>query len=381
MVKSMVNHLIKILYLVPSLKKVGPTNQLYNLISSLDKTKFDITVITFSNKEQDEEYTKFLNLGLTICQLNFRSVITVMMDVYKLIRVVDQLNPNIIHTHLFRADLISAFFLKRFTRIATVRGEVTSGKHYLQEFGFLQGKLYSWLHALALKKINYVIAVSHAVNYDLKKSAIESTVINNGVDLKKFFRVDQNTKNDLRRKLNINNFNKVFISVGSLIERKRPEILIKSFLEIKNNRYLELLMIGDGTLKSFLEKKYYKYENIKFLGQKDNIANYLQASDYFISTSSAEGLPNSVLEAMGTGLPCILSDIEPHKEILNFDGKFNFLFELDNSKNIILKTNEILEKDYCEISNLFHNNVYYNFNMILMSDKYQQLYMDINKGE
>ena len=47
-----------------------------------------------------------------------------------------------------------------------------------------------------------------------------------------------------------------------------------------------------------------------------DVLPYLQAVDYFISASSDEGLPNSVLEALATGLPVLLSDIPSHREIL-----------------------------------------------------------------
>ena len=51
------------------------------------------------------------------------------------------------------------------------------------------------------------------------------------------------------------------------------------------------------------------------MGHISNIYDWLFMSDIFVSTSFSEGLPNSVLEAISCGLPTILSDIPPHKEI------------------------------------------------------------------
>lgn len=52
----------------------------------------------------------------------------------------------------------------------------------------------------------------------------------------------------------------------------------------------------------------------------ENSKQYYQAADILVSSSLAEGLPNTVLEAIACGMPCILSDIEPHKEIIEGEG-------------------------------------------------------------
>ncbi len=57
-------------------------------------------------------------------------------------------------------------------------------------------------------------------------------------------------------------------------------------------------------------------------GFKSNIYDYLKASDYYISASDVEGLANTLLESMTVGLPCVLSDIPSHKEVLS-KGKTN----------------------------------------------------------
>lgn len=365
--------MIKLLYLVPSLKKVGPTNQLYYMIQSLDRNIFDVSIITFSKKYNDDEYKKFMNLNINIIQLNMSSIYGILFGFIKIKNIVKKINPDIIHTHLFRADLIAAFFLSNYKRIATARGELTTGKHYIEELGFTIGIIYTKLHTIALRKIDQVVSISKAVSNDLNENNINNILINNGVDLDKYKQSSIKIKEQFRDKLNIKKDRKIFITVGSLIERKRPNILIKAFVNA-NISNTTLLVLGTGVMHDELINQYNHYENIVFLGFKKNVLDYLMLSDYFISVSSAEGLPNSVLEAASCGLPCILSNIQPHIEIIKIKDKDDFLVTLDNKNDLESKIKNIIDKDYNKLSNITRINIEKRFDSKLMSDNYQILY-------
>ncbi len=368
--------MINLVYLVPSLKNVGPTQQLYYIIKFLDRKIFNITLITFSNKNFDEELQKFEKLNLKIIQLNMHSFYGLLFGFVKIKYVLKEVNPDIVHTHLFRADLISGFCLKKYKRVATVRGELTSSDHYIQKFGYLLGTVYTKLHTLALKKIYNVVSISNAVKNDLEKNGIESTLIHNGIDLNRYKVYNNTQKEDLRQQFGIAHDKKVFISIGSLIKLKRPNILIDAFLKADVDNSI-LLVIGLGDMYDSLSFEYRGFDNIKFIGFSKEIDSYLGLSDYFLSSSSTEGLPNTVLEASATGIPCILSNIEPHKEILPIDKKSEFLFELDNVEDFVTKIKDILKKDYCGISSEFRQNIEIFFDAGLINEKYQKLYMEL----
>ena len=67
----------------------------------------------------------------------------------------------------------------------------------------------------------------------------------------------------------------------------------------------------------------------------------MKASDFYISASKSEGMPNSVLEALQFELPVILSNIEPHKEI-NSLGKIGVVFENNNENDLVNKIEKII---------------------------------------
>ncbi len=149
----------------------------------------------------------------------------------------------------------------------------------------------------------------------------EVTVITNGVDTEKFSPVrNQEEKNQLRDRLGLPADATIITLVGAVHPRKGTDLLIEawSYL-VKDFPDLHVLLIGPrydkirDELKEFSNKietiinNSERSDQIHFLGQIDEVAQYLKATDIFVFPSKREGMPNAVLEAMATGLPVILT--------------------------------------------------------------------------
>ncbi|MES2728077.1 MAG: glycosyltransferase, partial [Bacteroidota bacterium] len=156
----------------------------------------------------------------------------------------------------------------------------------------------------------------------------------------------------------------IFVSVGALSKRKDPLTIIKAFKNYKNAHSYQLLFLGDGVLmKECIDEA--AGLNIKFLGNVDNVHEYCQAADVFISASHSEGLPNSVLEAGMCGLYCILSNIPQHTEIFDDKSKQAAFFETENNNEITLLLNSY--------GNLKSTNTI-DFSASKMTKQYEELY-------
>jgi glycosyltransferase involved in cell wall biosynthesis len=122
------------------------------------------------------------------------------------------------------------------------------------------------------------------------------------------------------------------IWIGRLIKLKRPMDLLCAFRQIRaKNINARLTIIGEGHLKDDLEEycQTHQLENwVRLTGNipRNHVYRELSMSDLFVSTSSREGLPIAVLEAMTMGIVPILSDIPPHREILGSNWEREILY-------------------------------------------------------
>ena len=365
--------MIKILYIVSTLKRSGPIIVLANIVKYLDRDKFEPIVLTLSPEPIDsmKEYfenelnTKVATLGLSRIQGLFFAKSYVK-------KFVKENNINIVHSHGFRADgLVSK--LSDVISVSTLHNYPYYD--YPMKFGKLKGAMMARGHLNAIKKKpNSNIACAKTIAEEFKQNGLNLNYIQNGVDTEKFFPLDDKQKKELRKKLNIDNDKKVFISVGSLIARKDMATLVDGYKKYDDKNSL-LLVAGDGVEKESLKER--ASENVKFLGNISNVVEYLQISDCFVSVSLAEGLPNTVLEAMACGLPTVLSDIPSHLEL--YEGEKGNFFEV----KAVDKLAELLKK----VSNDFESQkdislrlVKENFSAKAMSDKYQRVYEEKLNG-
>lgn len=120
------------------------------------------------------------------------------------------------------------------------------------------------------------------------------------------------TKLFLREKLGLPKHDLILLSVGKLKEQKQPLKLIEVFSLIeKDLDNSTLVIVGKGDLlnkaKDFARRR--GVERIIFSGYVKETKYYYASADYYIMASSYEGQPLTLLEAMSSGLPCIVSDI------------------------------------------------------------------------
>ena len=148
--------------------------------------------------------------------------------------------------------------------------------------------------------------------------------IPNGVKLQRFHPMesdqDRQAVSALRQSLGIPQHHKVISTVGAVMPRKGQDKLIKAWrILLSRCPDTHLLIIGPRAdlhnpkfvelrreLSELIEQSG-AAEQVHFTGPVDDVEAWLRASDIFALPSSREGTPNSLLEAMATGLPCVIT--------------------------------------------------------------------------
>lgn len=365
---------IKIAYIVSTLRTAGPTNQLLNIISNLDKQIFKPYIITLSSEPEESMIRSFENIRIDIHSLYLSRIMGLISGKRKLKKLVREIQPDIIHSQGIRPDLMVSS-IHNIPKIATIRNYPFDDNP--AKFGKLKGGIMAKTHFKTIEKGKHIIACSNSLSNKFSdQHNIQLPTIQNGVNTEKFFPLGKNKKDMLRKKLGLAANSFICVTSGGLIQRKNTESLISGFVKAKQTNSL-LLIAGDGPEMANLSQLANNNNTIKFLKSIDNVNEYLQASDLFISASFAEGLPNSVLEAMACGLPLILSDIDPHKELIPSGLSYDVFFNPTDTSKLAELIKQFPLADQNKVSNHILEHCLANFSAKAMSIKYQKLYKEV----
>ncbi|MBU0762156.1 MAG: glycosyltransferase family 4 protein [Candidatus Altiarchaeota archaeon] len=168
------------------------------------------------------------------------------------------------------------------------------------------------------------IVLNQFAHDNLNNAGIDSEKIvkmRNGVDLYYFKPCGKTTRKKIRAKYGLRG-ETVVSSVTRLVPVKQVHLSVDIMRElVKINPKTMLLIVGDGPQRKELEKTIEDLRlqsHVRLLGEcnKETVREILQISDYYLQTSASEGMSNSILEAMSTGLPAIVSDIPANREII-----------------------------------------------------------------
>lgn len=334
---------MNVLYVCSSLKRTGPTSQLFNICHEVQKMGHKVLVVTLSNESSDSLKSKFEQNDIRVISLAISRVKGIFLNKILIKRILNEYKPAVVHTQGLRADsLFADLKVENVQLVATLRN--VPWLDYPMTYGKLLGWFMYRKHLAVLKKFNQAVTVSNAV----KDAFIESNhtelgrslkVINNGVDTS-YFSPEECKYVDRLQALKKEG-KLLFISVGHLSSRKDPETVVKGFLESEYSDIAYLIFLGDGEYLDLLRNKYRDNSNVIFLGRAENVRDFLNESDLFISASLSEGFPNTVLEALSLGVPCIISDIAPHFEFQKYFNGIDAIsyFKPKNTKELTCTIN------------------------------------------
>lgn len=367
---------IKIVYLMTACKKLGPTQQTLNIIKNLDSEKFEPILITIYDEEADSRMADFLPY-VSVHYLVKTSKMSIMLgkDV-ALRKKLEEIQPDIIHTvGVFPDYAVSQ--IGKYKQVHTLRNYIYDD--YPAKFGKLKGTLLAKMQLEAMKKSDRAIACSESLSKIYKnKLNLTFGFIRNGVDIEQYTMPTTEEKRRIRQELGLPKDAFIWVYTGQFIERKNIAFLLENYTrKFGENKNSYMLLLGDGPELEKLSLIYASNTRIDFRGSVSNVNYYLKACDVYISTSKSEGLPNGVLEAMATGLPVVLSDIQQHKEIFEVDDKIGRVYRQEDKIDFADKLEQMYYGNLSKAAEAAYNSAHKNFDSVKMSREYQKIYQEI----
>lgn len=186
---------------------------------------------------------------------------------------------------------------------------------------------------ITINQEDYIFAKKH-----MKAKKIEY-IPGVGIDIKKFNNgeFDRAAK---RKELGLDADDIMLLSVGELNQNKNHEVIIKAIGALENQN-IHYFIAGKGDKEEFL-KKLAEQKNVKLhlLGYRTDISELYNSADIFVFPSIREGLSVSLMEAMASGLPCIVSKIRGNVDLIE-EGKSGYLCNPMNEEKFRKKINEL----------------------------------------
>ncbi|MBU2504887.1 MAG: glycosyltransferase family 4 protein, partial [Candidatus Omnitrophica bacterium] len=349
----MPNKRIKILFIITYLELGGAQKQLLSILKTLSPHKYSLTLCAGGKGYLK---SKFLNLPWVRIKL-FPSLVREVnpfLDLAAFLKLFFFIKKNkfdIIHTHSPKASILGRWA----AYLAGVRNIIYTvhGWPFHKFLKPLTYYLYLFLERVTAKITKKIIVVSYAdLAQALRKKICHRdkvSLIHYGVEIEKFDKVYKEREGKIPSTI---------ITISCL----KPQKGIFYFLQtakalLKDNLQLNFIIAGDGYLRKQIEKeiKLMKLEdNVRLAGWVDDIIPLFKQASIFVLTSLWEGLPLSLIEAVISGVPVVVTNTQGLLDIVDY-GKQGIVVNAGNPIETERACREIL-KDYQRWSRIIRAN-------------------------
>ena len=258
--------------------------------------------------------------SVKIIPLEYKGKFDLVRALRKLRKIIIDNNISVVHTHLTPSDFYTSLVLpKKVKQVHTVHSTYSMDRSQRKYNRFLEKHLF-----FNRKDCNLIFLSSYNRNDFLRtlKFRGKTFVLNNFI-ADEFFGKKTSFYSPSTDALKI-------IAVGVLREEKNYMYLLEVFSFLKDyNISLDIYGAGDKTqYEKMVNEKNLK---IRFMGQHDNVHTVFKNYDLFILPSKFEGFGLSVFEAMVSGVPVMISNLDSLKSIVEDNAIY---FELDNAEKV-----------------------------------------------
>ncbi len=291
----------------------------------------------------------------------------------RLVDLIRQQGIQIIHTHGYKSDILGAIAARwaGIGSVCTPHGFENSSDKRLRAYMWLGGKAFHWF--------DWVCPLSP----DIEKTVLEQyrvapnrvRLINNGVDLAEVERAltEPFLKDEQEFRIGY---------IGQLISRKNLTATLQAFAAlVQQHANCRLVLIGDGDERSQLEQLAQQLGvagQVDFMGFRDDRLRLLPSFDCFVLTSSLEGIPRCLMEAMAAKV-CVTAFNIPGVDRLIEHQKTGLLADYGDTAALTALWQQLIEQPALkqQLAEAGCQHVYQHFSAQSMELAYSNLYREL----
>jgi glycosyltransferase involved in cell wall biosynthesis len=307
---------ITIAFVIFGLGCGGAEIALLELIKGLDRARFKPIIISLAPRAALSD--AFQAAGVEIHYLGLKRIEQAPLVLFRAWRLVRRLRPALLHGVMFYGDLVA-----RLLRMFGETPRVVTAVHNTN----IGSRSYEHVMHWSDRFTDAVTAVSDEVaRCQVRAGSIHPgkvTVIRNGIDLERVAPPAACELEAQRVRLGLRSSDRVLLCVARLEPAKEHALLLRVFQRLSARVVdVKLLLVGGGRLEGDLRalaSRLHIADKVLFAGQVTPVAPMFHLADVFALSSSHEGLPLVVLEAMAAQLPMVLTSVGGIPEVVDHE--------------------------------------------------------------
>ena len=300
---------VRVLYVIGNLKLGGTEAHLVQLISRLDRTRFEPRLLMLEDAADlmpEELQREIRPVTLDIAP----GVKGTLQAVARMRRAIGRIDPDVVQAYGYPADVIAGACATGLpgVRVITMRrgNEVRPRRH-----------LY---YRLTNRVVDLVVCVSDASARHSRETEglppAKTVVIPNGIDFSRYAPRERSGESI-----------RVIGTVQRLRHIKGIDLLLEAYSRLPEDRpALRIAGPADTSYGEEIVARYRSCPGVEFLGEVTDVPGFLGGIDLFVLPSRSEGMSNALLEAMAIALPIVATNVGGNPEVLA-DGEAGLLVE------------------------------------------------------
>lgn len=326
---------MKILYVIGQLGRGGAEQQFYYLLKYL---RPEACVVSL--RPDGYWADPIRELGIEVIELKRRGRAD-LSRLFELIRIIRRYKPDIIHVFIDTAYALYG----RLAAILSGHPRVIVGERAHPTY---TPRWYILLRRFVLNRAVRLIAANSeaAVSYLIAGMALprqKAVFIPNGIEIERL-----ETEANLGPAELPEEWKRATLvgCVADLSPRKNPDLFLQVARQVTTKYgHVKFVWVGGGLLSEHVEQERRAFDlesSVLFAGHQKEIPRWLKAMDIFLLTSTFEGMPNAVMEAMVMGLPCVVTDAGGSRELVR-DGVTGFVVPVGDDAALCRQLSRLID--------------------------------------
>ena len=376
------NNVIKVAHISTGLETGGAEVQLLRLLTDLDKSKFEMMVISLHKETYLADQIR--ELGLPVHSLEVKSNPLNVRKAYSLLK---EFNPDVIHGTMYEGGVVGTLFNKFLPKKPPVIWTVHEPlEHYDKEPIRKRLQLRTWgLISKLPACMMYVSNLNKEQHVDWGFDNQKAIVIPNGVDTDKCS-PNKAAGEKIRKELGISQDAFVIGKIARFHRQKNHiGFMHSAAILAKQHSHVEFVLVGtnvdsENEELTSLAKELGISDKVHMLGNREDIPDVVNAFDLATLTSFGEAFPLTLGEAMVSGVPCVATDVGDNDYII---GDTGIITPIDDNEAMAAAWQKMVETalntpdEYAELGQKARQRTLDNFTLEQQVKQHEDLYTSL----